>query len=152
MQRGWAKESSDSTWVMQLWAHTFTPYLTENAGAGTGFSKEGIPQEYCLEFFSYLPLGEIHKSFSYLFPFPCHLGKWAAFCARAMLLCLYLLSWAISCPTKLCYKDVLPWHPRGKIFQKIMLPIFWADCYQKSFFPLLPCGITTCCIGISPWG
>jgi len=46
---------------MQLWAHAFTPSTKEKPAAETGFSKENIPQESCLEFLPFLPTGENHK-------------------------------------------------------------------------------------------
>lgn len=56
---GLDKEPSHSTWVTQLWAHTFTPSTTEKPGAGISFSKEDIPQESCLEFLPVFPQEKI---------------------------------------------------------------------------------------------
>ena len=99
---GLDKEPSHSTWVMQLWAHAFTLSPTEKCGAATGFSTESIPPEYCLEFLPCLPMGEIHKSCPYPCLIPCNSGKWARFCAWAMLLWLHLLSWAFSDTQQSC--------------------------------------------------
>lgn len=55
-------------------------------------------------------------------------------------------------PAKLRYKDELLWHPRAKAFQKTLCPTLGANCYQESFLPLLRCGMTTCCVRLSPRG
>lgn len=121
---GLGKEWSDSTWWCSHQPHIFTSYLTENPGVGTGFSKEDIPQQYCLEFLSCFPMGEIPRYFPCPFLIPCHLGKWTASCARAMLLWLYLLSWAISCPTKLCYKMCYHGIPGERLSRRLCVPLF----------------------------
>ena len=90
------KNSSHSKWVMQLWAHAFTPSTKEKPAAETGFSKENIPQESCLEFLPFLPTGENHKFWHYPSLIPRDSGKWAGYCVWATLSWLHLLSWAFS--------------------------------------------------------